>query len=138
MYHQGDLSYFEAVNRQTLKNAWIRLEEEGIILVAKSHDSKIPARAKISPDWQPSRDPETGLVIAKGRLWDFIEKIAQSRREGKNRRDGATVSTRVLRHTENIARRLFMQGDDGLIEKRKSTNSKKALKETKPPIKSYL
>ncbi|POS88235.1 acyltransferase [Erysiphe pulchra] len=138
LYHQGDLSYFEAVNRQTLKNAWIRLEEEGIILVAKSHDSKIPARAKISPEWQPSRDPETGLVIAKGRLWDFIEKIAQSRREGKNRRDGATVSTRVLRHTENIARSLFMQGDDDLIEKSKFTNPKMALKHTKSPIKSYL
>lgn len=138
MYHQGDLSYFEAVNRQTLKNAWIRLEEEGIILVAKSHDSKIPALAKISPDWQPSRDAKTGLVIAKGRLWDFIEKIARSRREGKNRRDGATVSTRVLRHTENIARRLFMQGDDDLIEKNKSTLTKNALKHTKSAVKSNL
>ncbi|KAI6247701.1 putative glycerol-3-phosphate acyltransferase, mitochondrial [Erysiphe necator] len=138
LYHQGDLSYFEAVNRQTLKNAWIRLEEEGIILVAKSHDSKIPALAKISPDWQPSRDAKTGLVIAKGRLWDFIEKIARSRREGKNRRDGATVSTRVLRHTENIARRLFMQGDDDLIEKNKSTLTKNALKHTKSAVKSNL
>ncbi|RKF65528.1 putative glycerol-3-phosphate acyltransferase, mitochondrial [Erysiphe neolycopersici] len=138
LYHQGDLSYFEAVNRQTLKNAWIRLEEEGIILVAKSHDLSIPARAKISPDWQPSRDPETGLVIAKGRLWDFIEKIAQSRREGKNRRDGATVSTRVLRHTENIARRLFMQADDDLIEKSNSYNTNKASTHTKSRMKSYL
>jgi hypothetical protein len=45
--------------------------------------------------------------VAEGKLWDFIEKIAQSRREGKNRRDGATVSTRVLRLTETIGKTLF-------------------------------
>lgn len=41
------------------------------------------------------------------RLWAFIEKIASSRREGKNRRDGATVSTRVVRLTDRLGRRLF-------------------------------
>lgn len=50
----------------------------------------------------------------KGRLWDFIEKIASSRREGKNRRDGATVSTRVLKHTETISETLFMGA--GVVE----------------------
>ncbi len=53
------------------------------------------------------RDPTTGQLIPQGRLWDFIEKIAQSRREGKNRRDGATVSTRVLRHVETITEAMF-------------------------------
>ncbi|CAL3971465.1 unnamed protein product [Diplocarpon coronariae] len=109
LYHQGDLSYLEAVNKETLKNAWVRLEEEGIVVVAKSRDPKILPRSKLSPDWTPDRSPETGHVIAKGRLWDFIEKIAQSRREGKNRRDGATVSTRVLRLTESIAQNLFAE-----------------------------
>lgn len=109
LYHQGDLSYFEAVNKETLKNAWVRFEEEGIVIVAKSRDPKNQPRSKLSPDWTPDRNPETGRLIAKGRLWDFIEKIAQSRREGKNRRDGATVSTRVLRHTETIAQRLFAE-----------------------------
>ena len=28
LYHQGDLSYFEAVNKETLKNAYQRFEEE--------------------------------------------------------------------------------------------------------------
>lgn len=41
------------------------------------------------------------------RLWAFTEKIASSRREGKNRRDGATVSTRVVRLTDMLGRRLF-------------------------------
>jgi hypothetical protein len=45
--------------------------------------------------------------MAEGRLWDFTEMIAQSRREGKNRRDGATVSTRVLRLTNQLGEDLF-------------------------------
>jgi hypothetical protein len=60
--------------------------------------------------------------VPEGRLWDFIEKIAQSRREGKNRRDGATVSTRVLRLTETtLGRALFAADsvDGGLSEEDK-------------------
>ncbi|KAH0563386.1 hypothetical protein GP486_002046 [Trichoglossum hirsutum] len=83
LYHQGDLSYFEAVNKETLKNAFQRFEEEGIIVIRKSKDSKHnPPTTKIADDWKPQRDPETGKIIPKGRLWDFIETIAQSRREG--------------------------------------------------------
>jgi hypothetical protein len=75
----------------------------------------------------PLRNPKTGSIVREGRLWDFIEKIAQSRREGKNRRDGATVSTRVLRHTETIAQNLFadataetnMSEEDKILLKKK-------------------
>ncbi|TDZ37299.1 Glycerol-3-phosphate acyltransferase [Colletotrichum spinosum] len=107
LYHQGDLSYFEAVNKETLKNAYQRFEEEGILQVVKSKDPKVPPRLRLDPDWRPSRDPETGVLNATGRLWDFTEKIASSRREGKNRRDGATVSTRVLRLTDLLGNKLF-------------------------------
>lgn len=107
LYHQGDLSYFEAVNKETLKNAYQRFEEEGILQVVKSKDPKVPPRLRLDPEWRPSRDPETGALNASGRLWDFTEKIASSRREGKNRRDGATVSTRVLRLTDLLGSKLF-------------------------------
>ncbi|KAF6808207.1 Dihydroxyacetone phosphate acyltransferase [Colletotrichum sojae] len=107
LYHQGDLSYFEAVNKETLKNAYQRFEEEGILQVVKSKDPKVPPRLRLDPEWCPSRNPETGALNASGRLWDFTEKIASSRREGKNRRDGATVSTRVLRLTDLLGNRLF-------------------------------
>ncbi|CCF40264.1 acyltransferase [Colletotrichum higginsianum] len=107
LYHQGDLSYFEAVNKETLKNAFQRFEEEGILQVVKSKDPKVPPRLRLDPEWRPSRDPETGSLNASGRLWDFTEKIASSRREGKNRRDGATVSTRVLRLTDLLGSKLF-------------------------------
>ncbi|KAJ6102440.1 hypothetical protein N7486_004867 [Penicillium sp. IBT 16267x] len=107
LYHQGDLSYFEAVNKETLKNSYQQFEEEGIILVAKVKDSKAGPTLRLAPEWTPERDPHTGQVLPRGRLWDFTELIAQSRREGKNRRDGATVSSRVLTMSDIVGRKLF-------------------------------
>lgn len=82
LYHQGDLSYFEAVNKETLKNSYQRFEEEGIILVAKSKELPTPPTMRLAPEWTPERDPETGKLLPRGRLWDFTSLIAQSRREG--------------------------------------------------------
>lgn len=62
---------------------------------------------KLTPTWTPNRDPLTGNIAPEGKLWDFIEMIAQSRREGKNRRDGATVSTRVLTLADSLGQSLF-------------------------------
>jgi 1-acyl-sn-glycerol-3-phosphate acyltransferase len=107
LYHQGDLSYFEAVNKEVLKNIYARFEEEGIILVAKSKDSKLGPKVRLATDWTPQRDEQTGNLIPAGRLWDFTERIAQCRREGKNRRDGATVSSRVLSLTNKLGSTLF-------------------------------
>lgn len=108
LYHEGDLSYFEAVNKETLKNAYQRFHEEGIVRVVRSKDAKAaPPRLQLSPDWRPQRDPTTGCLVPAGRLWDFTAKIAASRREGKNRRDGATVSTRVMALADSVGARLF-------------------------------
>jgi hypothetical protein len=75
----------------------------------------------------PSRDPTTGALIAEGRLWDFTERIANSRREGKNRRDGATVSTRVLRLTDMLGLKLFEEASSpgGKVESRLSAEEAK-------------
>ncbi|KHN99339.1 Phospholipid/glycerol acyltransferase [Metarhizium album ARSEF 1941] len=113
LYHQGDLSYFEAVNKETLKNSYTRFEQDQIIHVVKSKDPKIPPRMQLDSEWRPSRDAETGALVAAGKLWDFTEKIASSRREGKNRRDGATVSVRVLRLTDQLGAKLFADAVDG-------------------------
>lgn len=107
LYHQGDLSYFEAVNQETLKNAFQLFEELGIIATYKSNDKKTPPTIKLAQDWTPRRDPVSGCIVPQGKLWTFIETIAQSRREGKNRRDGATVSTRVLALADKVGRQLF-------------------------------
>ncbi|KAE8350421.1 acyltransferase [Aspergillus coremiiformis] len=107
LYHQGDLSYFEAVNKETLKNSYQRFAEEGIILVRKGKELRASPVVKLAPEWTPERDPSAGKLVDRGRLWDFTELIAQSRREGKNRRDGATVSSRVLTMTDLVGRKLF-------------------------------
>jgi Glycerol-3-phosphate acyltransferase C-terminal region len=82
LYHQGDLSYFEAVNKETLKNAYQRYEEEGMILVAKSKDSRTSSTLRLADEWTPTRCPKTGRILAKGKLWAFSELISLSRREG--------------------------------------------------------
>ena len=107
LYHQGDLSYFEAVNKETLKNAFQLFEEEGIIMVHKSKDKKSPSTTKLAENWTPTRETSSGGIMPQGKLWAFIETIAQSRREGKNRRDGATVSTRVLALADKVGKQLF-------------------------------
>lgn len=128
LYHQGDLSYFEAVNKETLKNAFQLFDEEGILLIRKpsSKDKKSPSLCRLADDWTPARERspvpdvsqseeqidearngDSSRIIPEGRLWAFIETIAKSRREGKNRRDGATVSTRVLKLADRLGRELF-------------------------------
>ncbi|KAM0717451.1 hypothetical protein Q7P37_007303 [Cladosporium fusiforme] len=106
LYHQGDLSYFEAVNKEALRNAFARQEEEGIILVSRSKDAKVPTKVRLASAWTPSRDDE-GKLRAEGRLWQLCESISQGRREGKNRRDGATVRTRVLGLADLVGRDLW-------------------------------
>ncbi|KAK4894447.1 hypothetical protein LTR27_007333 [Elasticomyces elasticus] len=112
LYHQGDLSYFEAVNKEALKNSFTRAEDEGIITVTRSRDAKVSPRVKLDFEWMPSRDAE-GRLVADGKLWDLCERISQSRREGKNRRDGTTVRTRVLGLADLVGRDLF---DDAVVD----------------------
>ncbi|KAL1642610.1 hypothetical protein SLS58_005380 [Diplodia intermedia] len=103
LYHQGDLSYFEAVNKETLKNCYTRFEEDGIVAVSRpSGGGAAATRVKLAEEWVPRRDLKSGRMLASGRLWDFAEMISQSRREGKNRRDGTTVRTRVLGLVERV------------------------------------
>ena len=107
LYHQGDLSYFEAVNKETLKNAYTRFEEEGIIIVTKSRDAKVGATVRLADEWRPSRSATDGRLLPEGKLWNFADLISQSRREGKNRRDGNTVSSRVLRLADLVGSALY-------------------------------
>ncbi|KAF2226893.1 acyltransferase-domain-containing protein [Elsinoe ampelina] len=107
LYHQGDISYFEAVNKESLQKSYSRVEEESILVVARSKDSKIPARARLDPAWVPARDAEGRPVLEGNKLWELCERISLSRREGKNRRDGATVKTRVTGLVELVGALLW-------------------------------
>ncbi|KAJ3229738.1 hypothetical protein HDU78_008870 [Chytriomyces hyalinus] len=155
LYYEGDLSYFEAVNKETIKNALQRLKDMGVLKYTKMKSGKENVTmVSLSPDWLPanpmpdppncteSSDNKTsaggggasgkgGLLstlfgtsrpgsvkpltsldgtnapeesydawhyfMPDGRLWELCEQIGRYRREGKNRRDTATVATRVLR-----------------------------------------
>jgi hypothetical protein len=54
----------------------------------------------------PQRDVD-GKLKAEGKLWELCERISQGRREGKNRRDGATVRTRVLGLADLVGKELW-------------------------------
>lgn len=101
LYYEGDISYFEAVNKETLKNAFVRLEEMHILKVRKSRSSKAPPMMALAADYVPRRTP-TGVIAPVGKLWELVEQIGKFRREGKNRRDNGTVSVRVLRLAEQV------------------------------------
>ncbi|GAB7326184.1 hypothetical protein MBLNU13_g10182t1 [Cladosporium sp. NU13] len=111
LYHQGDLSYYEAVNKEMLRNAFARQEEEGIMVVSRPKASKEQPKVRLAAAWLPERDKD-GNLKAEGRLWELCERISQGRREGKNRRDGATVKTRVLRLADLVGRELWESGAD--------------------------
>ncbi|KAF9925662.1 hypothetical protein FBU30_004613 [Linnemannia zychae] len=102
LYYQGDLSYFESVNMETLKNGFNRLCDYGILMIKKPSNAKERTKVALHPDFIPSRGPD-GRVTPSGALWDMVEHIGTFRREGKNRRDNATVSSRVLRFAEGVA-----------------------------------
>ncbi|KAI5201000.1 hypothetical protein AUEXF2481DRAFT_4104 [Aureobasidium subglaciale EXF-2481] len=96
LYAQGDISYLEAVNRETLRNAYTRFAESGIIFITSpSKDGKIPAAVYLTTEWMPER-AEDGQIRAEGKLWEYCESISKARREGKNRRDGNTVVRRIF------------------------------------------
>ncbi|KAI8979677.1 hypothetical protein BDF20DRAFT_906184 [Mycotypha africana] len=121
LYYQGDLSYLEACNKETLSNAFLRYQEQGILLKRTNHaaNTKPWSEVAISPDYTPER--QNGSLIPRGHLWELVDRIGRFRREGKNRRDNATVSTRVLRLADLL-------GENNAI----STTDQKALLK-KPP-----
>ena len=94
-------------------------------MVAKDKLSNSAPQMKLAPSWTPQRDPLTGKIAPRGKLWDFTEIIAQSRREGKNRRDGATVSTRVLTLADTLGQSLFSAAASADAAKEADASGKK-------------
>ncbi|GAA6017937.1 hypothetical protein JCM10207_002712 [Rhodosporidiobolus poonsookiae] len=115
LFAQGDVSYLEAVNQATLLNAFQRMVDVGVLLTRRASPSpavagsgakgkkaaSVPLMA-LHPDWVPRRR-EDGSIAPEGKLWEFVDRLSRFRREGKNRRDNKTVSTRVFAHCSAIA-----------------------------------
>lgn len=109
LYAQGDLSYLEAVNKETLRNSYNQFAiypNALISILPASKDGKILASIRLNEAWLSQRD-DKGALVAKGLLWDFCERISRARREGKNRRDGGTVVRRILGHVELVGTKLW-------------------------------
>eukprot|EP00160_Parvularia_atlantis_P015407 Unigene4375_Nuclearia_a/m.13357 Unigene4375_Nuclearia_a/g.13357 ORF Unigene4375_Nuclearia_a/g.13357 Unigene4375_Nuclearia_a/m.13357 type:complete len:723 (+) Unigene4375_Nuclearia_a:178-2346(+) len=85
MYYVGDLSYFEAINKETLKNAWQRLQEVGALQRTRSDKTEV---FQVTPRFE-ERD--------RAPLRRLVEEIGRFRREGKNRRDNANTGERTMR-----------------------------------------
>ncbi|KAK5165151.1 uncharacterized protein LTR77_009249 [Saxophila tyrrhenica] len=131
LYHQGDLSYFEAVNKEALKNAFQRSEDAGVILVSRSKDSKAPPRVRLDQEYLPRRDGE-GNLTAEGKLWELCERVSLGRREGKGRRDGGTVKRRVLGLVELVGRELW-EGEAAVGEGQGSVRRTRRRRGIEPP-----
>ncbi|KAK9460706.1 acyltransferase-domain-containing protein [Lipomyces oligophaga] len=120
IYAQGDLSYFEAVNKEMLRSAFAAFEDEGIIVVRRSKSGRLPSIMSLAPDWLPTRNRKDALMAPgdnstfsgtsqiqpEGKLWTYVERISIFRREGKNRRDSPSVSMRVLALADEAGRNL--------------------------------
>ncbi|GAA5871230.1 hypothetical protein JCM16303_000687 [Sporobolomyces ruberrimus] len=101
LFAQGDVSYLEAVNQATLLNAFQRMVDLGLILTRRSKAKKAIPLMALHPEWVPTRNAD-GSIEADGQLWTFVERLSRFRREGKNRRDNNTVSSRVFAHCDAI------------------------------------
>jgi hypothetical protein len=77
------------VNKETLKNAFSRYVEQGILLNRKFKTGKVTSEVALDEDYVPRRG-ENGAILPQGRIWELVERIGKCRREGKNRRDNAT------------------------------------------------
>jgi len=121
LYAQGDLSYLEAVNKETLRNSYLQFAGYAnplITILPATKDGKTPALVYLNTSWLPRRN-ETGHLPAEGLLWEFCEKISKGRREGKNRRDGGTVIGRVLGHVETVGSKLWQEQERTAPSKQK-------------------
>ena len=74
LYHQGDLSYYEAVNKEVLGRSYERFVDEGIILIARSKEPGVPPKIQLAAEWTPQRD-DAGNIKPEGRLWNFAEMM---------------------------------------------------------------
>ena len=111
LYHQGDLSYFEAVNKDALRNSFERSEQAGVVRIRRAPGRR-PA-IRLEPAFVPRRDGADGALLPEGPLWDLCEHVSRGRREGKNRRDGATVRWRVLGLAQRVGSALWEGADGG-------------------------
>ncbi|KAI9143514.1 putative acyltransferase [Paraphysoderma sedebokerense] len=104
LYYQGDLNYFESINKEILRNSWISLEEQGV-MQKQGHFVSLSAAWKPSPCFIESKTPSQApssvttqesasttiqtyhQSLPLGKLWTLVETIHRFRRD----KDGASI-----------------------------------------------
>lgn len=85
LYHQGKLTYYEAVNKELLKGALGQLVAEGIVKRQASKDKKIPVKIALNKSWAPPRSIKNnelfkrGELVPSGKLYETSEAISECR-----------------------------------------------------------
>jgi len=112
LYAQGDVTYLEAVNKETLKTAFASFEEEGMLVVegGRRGREKREKRVMLSPAWlDPGRQEglraDDSSQSAPNLLWAFVERIG-----GRSRGDAAAASG-ILRLAQNCGAGLKREED---------------------------
>jgi hypothetical protein len=111
LYEQGSLSYFEAVNKETLRNSYQCFQDDGIIEVSRDE----PQTVRIASAWVPTRDSHSGKLVPDGKLWDLAKAIGQRCKDGRN-----IVLPSVVALVDVVGSGLWedkLGGDDGNCEK---------------------
>lgn len=99
LYFQGEITHYEAVNKEMLKAAYQHFEAQGIVNRNASNRS-----LHITHDWRA--DPAVDGRISPGRLTKYSEDIAIAR--NRPLRHGVTpaLNQRVVHHAAMLAKKL--------------------------------
>jgi glycerol-3-phosphate O-acyltransferase len=98
LYYEGDLTYFESINRETLRNALDRLIEIDVLEKDVLDEGSGPIDAvRPTPTYAKCIIVENPNDLQMDALHELVENIGRFRREGRNRRDGANLNRRLLR-----------------------------------------
>ena len=101
LHAQGLLTYLEAINKETLSNTLARLDEDGIVVLARKGKGNSAASVRLGKAWIPGRDGKTGDIVREGKLWDLVERLGGFRRERN------VMSKEVMRVVDLVAERLW-------------------------------
>ncbi|KAI9299079.1 acyltransferase [Neoconidiobolus thromboides FSU 785] len=93
LYYEGDLSYLEAINKETINNGFKFLVENEVLMKKNNF-------VYVNQEYLNNNQED----LSNSKLWQLVDTIGKFRREGKNRRDNQTVSSRVLRLAELVGK----------------------------------
>lgn len=98
LYYEGDLTYFESISRETLKNALDCLIEIDVLEKDVLDEGNGPIDAvRPTPTYAKCIIVENPNDPQMDALHELVENIGRFRREGRHRRDSANLNQRLLR-----------------------------------------